>query len=228
MFAMGPGFRNTGAAAGSDPYWSNVVSLLHFDGISGSTTFADQKAVTWAAASGAQLTTVAAKFGVSSGAFLLSGAHISTTTALLSLGSGDFTAEGWFNPTSLPSGVGIFIFDNRLANSLYPCLYYLTGTIRYFTNNADRITATITPTTNAWHHWAVVRISGVTTLYIDGVSQGTTSDAGAYTAAGMVLGNRFDFTAGGNTMYLDETRFTAGVGRYTSNFTPPSSPFPDH
>jgi hypothetical protein len=37
----------------------------------------------------------------------------------------------------------------------------------------------------------------------------------------------FGFEADGFSGYVDEVRYTRGVGRYVSNFAPPIVPYPD-
>ncbi len=77
---------------------------------------------------------------------------------------------------------------------------------------------------NVWQHFAFVRSSGTTTIYKDGVSQGTTSQAPAGNGTRMAFG--FSAPNFGNFFfkgYLDDIRYTQGVARYTSDFTPPGS-----
>ena len=65
-----------GGGGGTDPNFSSVTSLLHFDGVDASTTFTDVKGKTWTASGSAQLDTAQAKWGPSS-LLLGSGAYIS-------------------------------------------------------------------------------------------------------------------------------------------------------
>ena len=101
-------------------------------------------------------------------------------------------------------------------------LYTATGA----GGGAKRITATA-PSNNAWHHVAIVKSGTTFTLYIDGNSQGTSTttiystNSGQYILMGTTSTNNSRFTG-----YVDMVRITAGVARYTSNFTPPSSAYP--
>jgi len=77
---------------------------------------------------------------------------------------------------------------------------------------------------------AVVRHSGVITYYVNGIA-----DASTATAAGTLIARANpsigDKAASGpnysNAGYYDEIRVTKGVARYTANFTPATSAFPD-
>ena len=99
---------------------------------------------------------------------------------------------------------------------------------RYHTASSDQITSSINLGTNAWTHIAVVRNSGTTTLYMNGVSGGSFSDSTDYVDTG---GTTLGFWAGSSTSYseyttpgfFDDFRVTKGLARYTSGFTPPTS-----
>ncbi|MGE3298622.1 MAG: phage tail protein, partial [Porticoccaceae bacterium] len=76
--------------AGEDPYWNNVVALLHMDGTNGSTTFTDQKGHTFTATGNAQISTAQSKFGGASALFDGTGDLVSSADhADWALGAGD-------------------------------------------------------------------------------------------------------------------------------------------
>ena len=63
MFTVGPAFYGGSA----DPYAANVISLLHFDGVNGSTTFTDQvPSRSWGRSGTSTISTAQSKFGGSS------------------------------------------------------------------------------------------------------------------------------------------------------------------
>ena len=72
-----------------------------------------------------------------------------------------------------------------------------------------------------WYHICVNRHSSTTTLFIDGVSQGTTATDAGTSQAGFEIGQRSD---GSNSFsgYLQDIRVYKAESKYgTSNFTPP-------
>ena len=222
--------RGQSSAGGSDPYWGNVTSLLHFDGINGSTSFVDERGNSWSVMAGnPRLTTSTAKFGPSS-LRLPNGGYVSSPTALGSgVGAGDFTIEGWFLAvnqshrglmhTALTSSVaGIAIGHEDTAGGQWQV---------YF--NGTSYTASGLPLVlNTWQHFALVRIGTTCRLFISGNVVLTFTSPANVTAPSMVIGcywnSAFPWGWEGG---VDEVRFTVGVGRYSGNFTPPSAPFPD-
>ncbi|MGQ3180207.1 MAG: hypothetical protein ACT6SC_21675, partial [Blastomonas fulva] len=80
---------------GGDPYFGNVVSLLHFNGTSGSTTFTDQKGRAWTGFGNAQITTAGSVFGGGALALDGNGDWIETATSTDFVFAGDFTIECW-------------------------------------------------------------------------------------------------------------------------------------
>ena len=100
------------------------------------------------------------------------------------------------------------------------------NTIRFFYTGGSSIASTGTIINDGWHHIAVVR-SGVTiTHFIDGTQSGsgTVSNGSLTSYTNLILG---DEDAGFNTQlsaYMDEFCLT-NLAKYTSNFTPPTSPF---
>ena len=220
-----------------DPYWNNVVALLHMDGADGSTTFTDEKGHTFTAVGNAQLDTAQFKFGTASLLCDGSGDGITTSdSADWEFAGGDFTVEAWLRFNSVAdchivsraadgTGAGSWILFRRL-NVLE--FYYTTdgtlSTARRAQGGAWSASAGV------WYHVAASRSGANLRLFIDGVQTGTTFNAGtdviADTAQPLRLGISPDGIKSVNG-WIDDSRITKGVARYTSSFTPPSAPFPN-
>lgn len=225
-----------GAAVGveTDPFFANVVSLLHFEGANGSTSMVDQKGKTWTPSGNAQLTTTTPLMGASSLLLDGTGDYITTPShADLGFGTGDFTVE-FFAMQAAAKAISHLDARAGTANSPRLMLYNTNAApfsdLRLFVSNADRIIAPNgTLLLNTRQHFAICRASGSTRMFVDGVQVGSTyADSTNYTAADWVIGHN---TAAGSMRdfngRIDELRITKGIGRYTSNFTPPTTPFPN-
>lgn len=79
---------------------------------------------------------------------------------------------------------------------------------------------------SSWHHLAITKQGTTVRMFKDGVLVGTST--AAYTvgnsAAPLTIGGVSDASA--CNCYIDDLRFTNGVARYTSAFTPPSNNLP--
>lgn len=147
-------------------------------------------------------------------------------------GTGDFTVEAWIinnNSAAIACGGGptngawLFGTYGATADSL--------GWGRSFVA-WDLSSATLTWNNNQWYHVAASRSGGVLKLFRDGVQVASASNTTSYTLPNnvLVVGARQDVSGttsigNGFTGYLDGFKITKGVGLYTSNFTPPTSPF---
>lgn len=219
----------SGGGGGSDPFFANVVSGLHFDGVNGGTSFPDIKGKTWTLSGTVTTSTARSVYGGASALF--SGGRLDCTGGTdFAFGTGDFTLEFWLYGTQFGSATGPTILDNRIGGGVSMVLYQpnSTSNLVAFLNGADRITATGV-SNGAFNHIALCRGSGTTRLFVGGVSAGTFADANSYgngASSTFRLGqNNINSSAlAGN---IDDLRVTNGVARYTSNFTPPPSPFPD-
>lgn len=223
-----------GGGGGGDPYFANVVSLLHFDGTNGSTTITDVKGKTWNAAGSAQLDTGILKFGSASVVLDGTGDYVlPNTSADFTLGTGDFTIDLWIRASSLAKAVsGIVDWRPLSTQGLYPLIYVNSaGSVRYYVDSADRITsADGAMVANTWHLISLARVSGTTRLFVDGNQVGSDyTDSNDYIGTDCVVGHLgFERSSiFGVTGNLDDFRLTKGVGRYTSSFTPPAAAFPD-
>lgn len=210
----------------------NVSLLLHGEG----TTIVDSSPSpkTLTAVGGAAPSSTQKKFGDKS--IELDGDALVrvASNSQLQLGADNFTLESWVYLTGRGIGFGAY-FDFRTANvsQVNVLLSHLgttsggtSATLKLFVNGNVVILGGDIPLTT-WTHIALCRASGNTRLFIDGTQSGSTySDSNNYVSdlvrvGGNVVENAFI------DGFLDEVRITKGVARYTSNFTPPTAPFPD-
>lgn len=216
------------AASGGDPYWANVVSLLHYAGSDGSTTFTDQNGRVWTPAGDAQIDTAQSPFGESSGLFDGTGDYINTPSSSdFAYGTGDFTWETWVRFASVSGNQ--YILDHGSNGGV---LQLSGGFLKYYNSTTGIYSPLYTDggggvSTGTWYHIAVSRASGVTRYFRDGVLQSSATDGHNYAAQSLRLGSYGGGLGYGLNGWLAETRITKGVARYTASFTPPTAPFPN-
>jgi len=135
-----------------------------------------------------------------------------------------FTITGWFYSTNQTSPQHIFAsqVDGSNRESLY---FSANTTLTWWVNGSARINATgIIP--QQWNHFAVVNLSGTTTLYINGENRGTWSST--YTSGNRVcwVGTYNDAASAGDSFigYISGMRVLTGTALYTSAFVPPAAP----
>lgn len=216
-----------GGAGPPDPYFANVSSLCHYAGTNNSTTVTDQIAgTTWTLVGNTKISTTQSLFGGTSLFMDDNDTITSNSDSRFTMGTGDFTWEFsvWIDPATFTS-VQSNLLEITSGTSL--AIYYSSNlTLRLFANGSDRITGGPL-VTNAWNRVAISRVSGTTRLFLGGTSLGTYADANNYsgTAIRMNVGNVGAGVA--QNHYFDELRITKGVGRYSSNYTPDTTPFGD-
>jgi len=93
----------------------------------------------------------------------------------------------------------------------------------YANNVRMAYTAALPP--NTWIHLALVRLSNVVTLYLNGSPVGTTTYVPAIPALGLVIGVSAGATTEVFNGYIDEVRITKGIARYTIPFIPRTTQF---
>ena len=156
---------------GGDPYYSAVSLLLPMDGTNGSTTFTDSgpNAIAVTAVGNTQISTTQSKYGGASGYFDGSGDYLdmSGTGIATAFGTGDFTIEFWYYPLSVSVQQNLVDKIGSASNAIY---LSSAGVLKYYVAG-DRITGA-TLSANTWYHIALVRYSGVTKLYVNGVQSG--------------------------------------------------------
>lgn len=216
--------RNAQKSFSGDPYYSAVSLMLSMDGTNGSTTFTDSSlnALTVTANGDAQISTSQSKYGGASGYFDGTGDYLSTpSTTVVAYGSGDYAMECWIYPTSTTFGRRIFEFNDAKDN--LDLNLNGSGSISYYNGSTSTHSSSGIVATNAWSHIALVRRSGVVSVYVNGISvlsQATTPTTSS--ARVLYIGG---FTNVWFQGYIDDLRISK-FARYVSNFTPPTAALP--
>ena len=221
---MGSGL--IGGSSAFDPYFEQVVALLHAEGTNGGTSFVDSSNLALAyTASSATTSTVAYKFGVASGLVSTASSYVLSSVALPAIAaSQNFTDEGWFNITTFASA-NIMLLRGNIAGAGYEIYTDVNGAVRVYGNSVEICaTANSIVSTATWFHCALTRSAGVWRIWIDGVLRATSAIYPLAMSGQLQTGAS---TLYGLRGYFDEIRSTVGVARYTDTFTPPTAAFPD-
>lgn len=150
------------------------------------------------------------------------------TYSMSSLWLGNMTMECWVYFNSIANSPHIFNIGE--SGSVRCTLYVSSSVFKFYTTvstGGDRITSSTTLMPGQWYHVAITKSSGTFTLWLDGVSQGTSTttvypDGPAETVA---LGYQNYSGGSGDYLngYMSDVRITNGSARYTTTFTPPSA-----
>ncbi len=199
--------------------------LLHFDGSNGATSFPDSGSVgIGVTATNASISTSQSKFGGASVSFGGNGYLTLDASASLTFGTGDFTVEFWINSNTGLDAIRRFITSANgafTANTFYIRSQSGLIAIGGFGTYSTFLTA------GNWYHIAFQRQGTTGTLYKDGVAVLTAACTTNYNEAVRWIGGYYtlgpaEFFSG----YMDEIRIS-NVARYSGNFTPATSPFPN-
>jgi hypothetical protein len=139
--------------------------------------------------------------------------------------AGDFSIELWAYPNSNLDNHSCLVTNIKDWSTDYENAFGLgiNGTTLnwYGSNGLGNLNCSIS--TNSWSHISVVRSGSTITLYLNGVSQGTTTNNQNFTSKNpLSLGvflpvanvRRFDG-------FIQDLRIYKGLAKYTANFTPP-------
>ena len=200
-------------------------SLLHFDG-----GITDESGKTWTAYGGAATSTTQSKFG--SGAL-----YLDTTGKYISVSGGtgfdfanmDFGIDMWVYLTSV--GVEhslVSKYSSWATNNDF--LFYITNSNypkAVFGNSSVTITSSIALSSGAWYHVALIRNGTNWKIFVNGEVVATTT--ASYTVTNNTASVRVGYSSSNDSQffgYIDELRISKGIARWTSNFTPPTAPYP--
>ena len=157
-----------------------------------------------------------------------SGDYLNTNTSTdYDLGTGDFTLECWIHPKSGSDWIGIA--DKRTGSDNTFLLYLDNSATNYrkikFYNSGDQIASGDYDIKDfQWNHVALVRSSGKTRLYVNGIQVGSTyTDTNDYDTTQLHIGAAYD---GNQSLdgWISNFRLVKGTAVYTSAFRPPTKP----
>ena len=214
------------AAIEGDPFFEDVLLLLHMNGTDGGTTFTDSsRFARTVTRSGATTSSTHRKFGdASMSVTSYQGISVPSSTDF-GLSGEDFTIEAWVRPTTLSGRHGIADFGT--SNHV---IFEISETSKLkawlWTGGGFAIaTGATTFTTNAWYHVAVTRSGTTMKLWVNGAEDATASSASGPPDSSYPV--RVGLTvAAGFFGYIDDFRITRQA-RYSAAFSVPVKPFPD-
>lgn len=138
--------------------------------------------------------------------------------------TGNFTAECWVNTSTITNATQPTLFTigsdaSGLIVGFYSGTFYC-----YMLGNGALMSAATLPL-NQWVHVAWVRVSGVNTLYLNGVSSATASVSGTLSSTGGVtVGKTGSSGTALNYFQGSVSNFRVNnTALYTANFIPPTS-----
>jgi hypothetical protein len=223
----------------SDLYGDNVSLLLHMDGLSGSQSFTDSStnSLTLTAFGNTQVNTSVKKFGTGAAYFDGTGDYLQTIIPNWNPGVSNepFTIEFWVY--RLTTNLEVFISKHGGTNAWNTTNglnfnFYATSNQLYFNFNSggteSAIANSVTIPTNQWTHLAAVYDGSITSIFVNGIKQPTTSSNSYFnmpSAPTLEIGGQINGTSFPTNGYIDELRITKGVARYTANFAPQTAPF---
>jgi hypothetical protein len=157
--------------------------------------------------------------------------RIPTATTAFGFGTGNWTVEFWLYPNSVASNYGLIDFrtSGGGATQTKVTVYFnAAGSIAFYTGGVNRITQS-SITSGQWYHIAVVKSSGTTKLYVNGIANATTyTDANDYaTTAQFTIGTVGDAPGAATWWtngFISDLRVVVGTAVYTGNFTPTTTP----
>jgi hypothetical protein len=226
--SVGPGISFSSSVPG-DPYIANVISLIPMTGTVGAAPAVTYGTTNTLTPYGTPplISAAQSNWGTTSTAFGGNGfLYLSVLPAM----TGDLTWEAFIYPTIVAGSPARAIFSNYTASGRF--FFIENGALYWFNSNAPtQLITGAAVTVNQWHHVAISRTSGTTKLFLNGQQTGTVvvndnsnfSGASTNLAIGGFESTPNDYEFNG---YMNDVRITVGVGRYTSNFTPATQPFP--
>ena len=148
-------------------------------------------------------------------------------------GTGDFTIEGHFRKTGTAATQVLIAKHGRTAgnDSEWYLRFQSSGNeLNFYVGDADHAyTHGLSNSgVDVWVHLAVVRISGTTKIYQDGVEKTSFSDNENYDSGEYITIGVRNSSTNNFTQYFEgraqDIRVTKGLGIYTGAFTKPSGP----
>jgi hypothetical protein len=213
---------NAGGDTGDDDF-ANVVLLLDGDGTSGddNNTFTDSSTNGFTVTeSGSVVQGSFSPYGDNWSNYFSDGSAYLTASPAAP-GTGEFCYECWINVLQASDDAVLETRDTNNSANGFTLTVLNSSTIRVYSNSA-KITASGLSYLNQWTHLCVEKVGSTTTLYINGVSYGTTTDLANMSNTNFRIGESQHY--GAFSGYIANFRYVRGGYVYNGNFTPPTSP----
>ena len=222
----------TSISGESDPYFSNVSLLLHMDGTNESQSFVDSSSNNFSltVSGNVNIDTSKSKFGSGSALFDGTDDFIECPVdSVFDFEGGDLTIEMWFYTSNSDWQTMISRWSEAEINGrdFFLGLGQSEG-IQFYVNSSLEMIYEDGYPLNEWNHLAVTRSGSTFKMFLNGqqVDSAVINDPIQNSGGSIRIGD----DDGGNTSangWIDEVRITKGIARYTSNFTPSNSAFPN-
>jgi hypothetical protein len=197
--------------------------LLHMDGPSGSQVFTDSSVYnnTVTVGGATDISNTLPEFGSGCGQFFgVTGLSVPLVSGgPLDLSTGDFTIELWFKAGTQGGGEGVLFMSTDAKIELL----FNSGnnSIAGFTWGTSLPTNASSVTQNVWTSVALVVVSNVVSLFVNGVLHAGTTISRTTMAGPYLIGGGAQPLTG----FMDELRVTKGTGLYTATYTPATAAF---
>jgi len=113
----------------------------------------------------------------------------STASSELNLSTGDWTIQGWFYPTAYSALNNVLVYVGASSgDKLVIATIGTAGSLYYLLNGSVIITSSTAAPLNTWAFFALVKSGSTTTLYLNGVSLGTTTSVPTSSNKSLSLG----------------------------------------
>ena len=213
--------------------------MLHMNGANGSNSFTDssQSAKTVTANGNSQISTAQSKFDGACGVFDGNGDYLSFVNSDdFSPGTGPFTIDCWVRLNGYTAFQTLFdmrTVDSSDVNNFALGLSWLNSNgSAYLYGGGGTSPNYLSPNLviNTWYHIAIVGNGGADgsrniKAYINGVLKATSVCNYNLNKNTLRIGSNFAGNGGFHNGFIDEFRFSTGIQRWTSDFTPPDSPY---
>lgn len=195
----------------TDPHWANVYALLPFDSAINQEVSGNSVWSSLVGSTGSASPMLSGNYG--DGQFRI------MSTASVAIGTRQFTIDGWFRPTDSSAAYQTIWFFGNVG------IYYRNGKLHWYQSGIRCESAALT--IGAVYSFAVTRDgSGTVRLFVGG-----NKSVADYAASGSISTGQINI---GANLYgrelsncdIDEVRITLDVCRYTSTYTPRTTPFP--
>lgn len=212
---------------------ANTLLLMHMDGTNASTVFRDDNGVGRSqigisALGNAQIDTAQSKFGGSSALFDGTGDYL-IINPYFDLGSSNYTMEAWIRTTVQNERIILAKYASAYPNG-FDWTFNLSASgkiiFQWYDGAFKFVTGATTISTNTWHHVAVVRNGSSLKLYLNGTEDGSGTATDIRPGLSTIwVGAYQDSTPTASwNGHLDEIR-VSNTARYTTTFTPATTPF---